>query len=310
MSIFYLNHCIISSQKTVNSVKEKLDELISIQEHIKSKNAHLYIYSEFWNADLLDESISLNKFISEYYDTFTAITIIYPLVNSGPFYDSIIENINIVVSPEVEMLNFVKKLFDACISDKQQLIASLSCENELIHSEYDITLNSNENVKLKNYLGKNQIDTYFNEDILFYDIESVIIDLDSILKRTEIMSTAKKSAKRYNFQGRHNDIHRAISALENVELPLVIEGVNEEERNLCFYKSTGFEISKESVSTMSVTKYRRERKFVIDDGKTELFEWHIKVGRNIRIHYFVDKDKEKVYVGHCGKHLGTVSHNS
>lgn len=310
MSIFYLNHCVICSQETVGSVKRKLEELISIQKHIRSKHAQLYIYSEFWKVNVLDGAINLHTFILEYYDRTAAMTTIYAVMNSGPFYDSRPEQVNMDVSPEIEMLSFIRMLFDACINDNQQLIASFSCENQLIHSKYNITLESNKEFKLNNYLGKQQIDTYFSDRLLFDNIENVIINLDANLKKTEILGAAKKSARGHNFQGRQNEVHKVISALEKIELKLIIEGVNEEERKQCFYESTGYKISKESVNTMSVEKFRRERQFTIEIGKIELFEWHIKIGRNIRIHYFVDKDKEKVYVGHCGRHLGTTTYNS
>jgi len=41
-----------------------------------------------------------------------------------------------------------------------------------------------------------------------------------------------------------------------------------------------------------------------------LFEWHIKIGSETRIHFFIDKEEKKVYIGHCGKHLPIPSYKS
>lgn len=57
-------------------------------------------------------------------------------------------------------------------------------------------------------------------------------------------------------------------------------------------------------------KFRRKRELNIPSKGKRLFEWHIKIGRTTRIHYYVDEEDEKVYIGYCGCHLGIPSYNS
>jgi len=90
----------------------------------------------------------------------------------------------------------------------------------------------------------------------------------------------------------------------------VLEGVSDEVRTKVFFEETGFEISRESDMTLKVRRYRAEREFIVPGLGKQLFEWHVKIGRTIRIHFFIDRDNQKVYIGHCGRHLGTVSYNS
>jgi len=39
-----------------------------------------------------------------------------------------------------------------------------------------------------------------------------------------------------------------------------------------------------------------------------MFVWHIKIGGETRIHFYIDKEEKKIYIGHCGKHLAVPSY--
>lgn len=64
--------------------------------------------------------------------------------------------------------------------------------------------------------------------------------------------------------------------------------------------TTAINLSPESNTTMN--KYRAERVFSLPNGKTAIFELHIKLGE-VRIHILEDNTTKKIMVGYIGKHL-------
>jgi hypothetical protein len=139
----------------------------------------------------------------------------------------------------------------------------------------------------------------------FRSIQDVFDDINGRhLQQLFILESAKKSARRHNFLNRFPEVHTALLALVALELHNIVDNIDEAERIERFRQATGLEISKESAETMKDDYYRNERLFTIPGQQhSELFEWHVKIGNYIRIHYFVDKSERIIYIGHCGKHL-------
>lgn len=80
----------------------------------------------------------------------------------------------------------------------------------------------------------------------------------------------------------------------------------------------GNEISNSSrESSLTMNQYGKEREFVCPDGKTRIFEYHLKgLPDAWRIHIWADEKREfglapsgnrKILIGHIGKHLSTVN---
>lgn len=69
------------------------------------------------------------------------------------------------------------------------------------------------------------------------------------------------------------------------------------------YGNIGLDITGESSSTLK--KYASERSFTLPDGRSGIFELHIKMSNGRRIHFLLDEPTNKCYVGHIGKHLDT-----
>ncbi len=120
-----------------------------------------------------------------------------------------------------------------------------------------------------------------------------------------ILESARKSARKHDFRNFFTILYDAIMGLEKTELPLILQDKSETERQLDFYSNYHCEISRESAATLK--SYHNERTFMVPAHGAQLFEWHIKInGNRTRIHYWIDKAGEKVYIGHCGKHLPVV----
>ena len=140
-------------------------------------------------------------------------------------------------------------------------------------------------------------------------IQDVFMKIEEERESLIILTSARKSANRHNFKGNFTVVYNLLLALQDFELNSDSHEMSESREDY-FYRNTGFQISKESATTLDVKRFRQEREFIIPGEGKKLFEWHIKIGNDTRIHYYVDKTDEKIYVGHCGAHLGTVSFNS
>lgn len=307
MSIFYLNHNILEAQQTFLDLRSRLIEIVEINQHLSKNNHEMFVYSNLWNITVLGDTLKTYMYKIPNKDEVSLLVL--SLVNSGPFYYENSNASKLIISPSVSVNNFVTKLLGVCFKDKQPLVLSANNEPDLTQEKYEL---KKENVFhiVQNYIGLEKIKEYLDTNVNPTNIFEVIEIINQYYKNIIMMDSSIKSSKQHNFQGKFKDVLNLIKALEDVELPLLHEGVNDEERRKIFYESTGFEISKESEKTLKVRKYRSEREFVIAGYGTILFEWHIKIGLNTRIHYYIDRDSNKIYVGHCGRHLGTVSYNS
>lgn len=125
----------------------------------------------------------------------------------------------------------------------------------------------------------------------------------------EILPAAGKSARRHNFKGAFHDVYKTVAALEK-ELGLFQERIPDPQRMEQFLRHTGFEISGESPEVLQNSRYRKHREFVIGSKGKSLFDWHIKIGNETRIHFYIDREAKKIYIGHCGKHLPVPSYRS
>jgi hypothetical protein len=90
----------------------------------------------------------------------------------------------------------------------------------------------------------------------------------------------------------------------------LLEGVPDRQRAEVFLQQTGFEISGESSEVLKNPGFRKHREFVTGAKGILLFDWHIKIGSETRIHFYIDKKEKKIYIGHCGKHLPVPSYKS
>lgn len=306
MSTLYLNHNILINQVNYQKVLEKLIEIAKINKIITDMGYKQHIYSDIWSIQILNTTLS--QLIYKLDDRDEVTIAILALINCGPYYfrDDEVKIVNII--PPVENESFSEELLNICFKDKQELIHSISDENQLTDIKYLIRDESEEH-EVNNLIGLDGINTFFKDKFVPNKIEDVITQINKEQQNIVFLDSARKSAEMHDFMGRFIDVYKAINAL-NGELELIKKGINTFERQQSFTQITGFEISAESDRTMRNRKYKREREFLIQNRGVEIFEWHIKIGNKTRIHYFIDVINDIIYVGHCGKHLGTATYNS
>lgn len=308
MSIFYLNHSVLQYQNEEQGVKDKLKEIVDLINYLKKEQHQLFVFSEVWNIPIL--GTTLRSFLHRMTNREEAKLIVISLVNTGPFYYEGAASSNLNVNPIVPKDHYVYKLLTICFNNNHPLVLSLNEEKDLVERKYQISENRIFH-EVDNYISRDELPEYFQTIDNPADINNVFEILDQKRSNIIILEKAKKSAKQHNFQGRFLDVLKAIYALEDIELRFLLEGVPDEVRTKIFLEETGFEISRESDATLKVRRYKMEREFMVPAlGGKKLFEWHVKIGNSVRIHYYIDRENGSVYIGHCGRHLGTASYNS
>jgi len=91
------------------------------------------------------------------------------------------------------------------------------------------------------------------------------------------------------------------------KLMVLNKGLENANLNILNYNDLGIKISGESESTLN--QYSKERTFSIPNTlREQVFEDHIKLP-DIRIHFYLDRETQKCYIGYIGKHLKISSGN-
>lgn len=308
MSVFYLNHSVLEYQVNEHSVKNKLKEIVDLINYLKKEHCQMFVYSSIWNTPILGST--LRTILHRMTNREEAKLIVISIVNTGPFYYESLLSRKLDFNPSVADSLFVYKLLTICFNDKHPLVLSLSEEKDMIERSYEIAENHIFH-KVDNYIGGETLPEYFNTAENPTDINNVFEILNQKRSNIIILDKARKSAKQHNFQGRFSEVLRGICALADIELKLLQEDVPDEIRTKIFLDETGLEISRESDATLKIRRYRTEREFIVPAlGGKKLFDWHMKIGNSIRVHYYLDRENGVVYIGHCGRHLGTSSYNS
>ncbi|CAM3436712.1 hypothetical protein [Parendozoicomonas haliclonae] len=96
---------------------------------------------------------------------------------------------------------------------------------------------------------------------------------------------------------------RQLQLLVDEYLPAILSGTPDSEARKCF--PTNVYSPKESVYVSQNQRCLAERMFVYN-GEEHFFEQHLRVGKNIRIHFILDQENQCVVIGHCGYHLNTM----
>jgi len=265
----------------------------------------LYVYEHFWSLRI--QSGTLRSFLTYRHNRDRAKVIILALMHNGPhFHDSPLGE-DVTITPGVKEHGFGKKLLFICFNDSQEYILSLAGEKILIHTTYAVT--GNRSIDIVNLIGKDGLIRQLQERLVFNSIDDVFREITRSSTCIKILTPAVKSAKRHNFKGAFHEVYKTVTALES-ELSLLVEGIPDQQRMEKFFQQTGFEISGESPEVLKNPKFRKHREFVIGSKGSVLFEWHIKIGNETRIHFFIDKEEKTIYIGHCGKHLPIPSYKS
>ena len=225
-------------------------------------------------------------------------------LGSGPYFKEIDVEEKLSIAPYIQSGTSSEKILYSCLNNSQSSVMSLNNEPLLVDNSYLIQ-NSIKSIEVKNIIGESLLMDYFRSIISFKTIDEVFDRLEELRPNIIILDSAKKSAKMHHFYGKYNHVYDTLIALEDIDIHLILEGVNDEIRKKEFYIHSGYEISGESTVTMQKASCVRIREFVVPGKSKELFEWHVKIGQNIRIHYYIDIEDRKVYIGHCGKHLRT-----
>lgn len=307
MSIFYLNHNELNGIRDEETLKEKLKEILLLFTLLNQERLQMLVYSNLWDTRVLGRT--LRTFLYNTQNREEVKVFILSLMNTGPFYYKEDQYINLLIKPEVPTESFVIKLLSICFRDKHPLVLSLESEKHLKEKTYSIR-DKNIFHDVNNIIGIEELKEYIRDEETPVSITEVFESIQQRRGNIILLEKSIKSARSHDFQKRFTDVLKAFIALEEIELKLILEGASEDQRIKLFSEYTGLEISKESTQTLKVPRYRREREFIVPNIGTVLFDWHVKIGNSTRIHYYIDKEKQKVYIGHCGRHLGTSSYNS
>lgn len=303
MEKIYFNHSLL-----INSSDSLLVNLLV--EIVELKNSlgsiPLYVYQGFW--DLRIQSGTLRSFLAKRDNQDRAKVIILSLMQNGPYFHDSSTIQYLIITPEVPKSCFASDLMNICYHDNQQQVLSLADEKVLTHPKYTTSTGSRA-IDIINLIGKEKLLHYLERRLVFNNIEKVFQAIMQSHPNIEILLPARKSAKKHNFKGMFYEVYKAITALES-EMALLIDETPDQQRIDAFSQKTGFEISRESPGLLRNPKYRKHREFTIASKGKKLFDWHIKIGNEIRIHYFIDKEEKKIYICHCGKHLPVPSYQS
>lgn len=305
----YFNHSSIENA-SMEEVRSYLEEIIKLRAKTIEEDESICFYQDFWDVKFCGNN--LRNYLCSMKDKDPVKGIISSVMN-GPYYYNNVETNEILSEPHVNKEEFSNLLFNLCFKDDQHKLLSLKGERSLKERQYIINhyIDAEVNFEVFNYIGENGLEELFLRRCNFKTVNEVFDDLQKKYDCLIILDSAKKSAKKHDFRGCYSDIHEAIGKLIEIELPMLLVGENDEVRKRKFHSGCGMEISKETSETLAVDRYRKEREFIIPEVGKVLCQWHIKLhGNKTRIHYHIDKDNKKVYIAHCGKHLGTASYKS
>lgn len=308
MTKIYLNHsCLMYSSS--HQVEEKLDELRALIYELRRRKWILHIIQSFW--DIRIEGEALKTYLYGLSDKDTQMASIIAIMDSGPYFETVGEletYPKLEITPEVDDYTFEYPFLYTCFLESQPHI--MSFQHPILLTNSAFTLKIEETVlAINNVCGLINFERFLHELNPLMSIQDVFKKIEEEKESLIILPSAKKSANRHNFKGNFTVVYKLLLALHDFELN---SNSNEmrESREDYFYRKTGFQISKESTATLDVKRFRQEREFIIPGDGKKIFEWHVKIGNDTRIHYYVNKTDDKIYVGHCGAHLGTVSFNS
>ncbi len=290
MTSFYFNHKLIEDthKNNSNDLISQFNELALITSEIRKEKHQLLFCSHINN----NQEIFNNKL---YRSNCESISAIIEVIKNTDFYP--INSNNFKFDTKDDYLKM-------CVEDNQNLVASLSDESFL--SKPDYTVND---FSIKNFLGLNALKQYISElkpPLSFKGIREVFSYLKDVYpNKIEILNNAEKTAKKCSLDGDMLiKIYRALEQAINVLLPHNTNNLNHLE--LDYKQATeeygSFDISPESQKTLN--KYGHLRTFNIN-GELHIFSNHIKIGNNFRIHFYIKNNK--LYIGHCGKHLPIAS---
>lgn len=308
MNEMYLNHgCLINA--TTDTLGEKLKELQELIFKLREQQWSLAVIRDFWNVPI--NGGTLVEYMRSNYSKEKQLISILGVMNAGPYFDleKIYETDNsLEIKPKIENSEFEYPFLLTCFINGQKHITSFNQPIYLQHEQFIVGL-SDMKAEVLNSIGLQGVSRTFLQMLSFQSIEEVFNRVEEDNANIIILPDARKSARRHAFKGKYLKVYKLICALYEIELSGDYKRVSEK-KEIDFYKVTSCEMSPESPETLKVRRYRQEREFVVPNRGKELFEWHIKIGHDTRIHFFVDEEKKKLYIGHCGAHLGTVSYNS
>lgn len=303
MEKLYFNHSALinSSEQAVIAC---IVEIAAIKDILGS--IPLFVSDDFWGLHI--QSGTLFSFLTKQGNRDKAIVLILALMNNGPHFHRPVLVPHLMIIPEVSQGCFAFDLMHTCFKDNQEHILSLLNEKILTHKKYTLSTKKL-SLDIINLIGREKVLRYLENRLVFNSIEEVFQEIIKVNPSIKILESAWKSAKKHNFKGALFDVYKTICTLTS-EMALLIDGIPEPQRIESFLKQTGFEISGETKKTLENPKYRERREFIIESKGKVLFEWHIKIGNEIRIHYFIDKENKKIYIAHCGSHLPVPSFRS
>lgn len=304
--ILYFNHSLLESSNWDDMV-DYLIEAASLNNICINMGWTMSYWSHIWSLKVCGQSF--NSYLGNL-DKKEVAQVMSQAILNGPYYEDKSISTGFTIEPKLNQSGYLEQLLFNCYSDKQDVIASLKDEIELRESEYLLNGQAGE-YKIQNRKGEDEMISLINERLSFNCIDEVFSELSSRNENIVILRSAIKSAKKHDFRGSYGIVFMGIEALYNIELNNIIEGMNDERRKIDFYSKTIIEISGETDDTLGIERYKKEREFTVPGIGKKLFEWHLKIdGNNTRVHYYIDKTNKKLYIGHCGKHLGTSNYNS
>ncbi|BAK15702.1 hypothetical protein MKY51_12025 [Solibacillus sp. FSL R5-0691] len=306
MNKFILNHgCFVDIQK--DFVLERFKELTMLINFLREKDCVISITEDLWSINV--EGSTLQKLVHERMEKDTTLVTIITVMNSGPYFQ-FVQNFDgyeeLITNPKVLKNTFEYNYLYSNVLDNCFPIISFENPKYITEDNYVYNVNGL-NGDISNYLGLSKLEEYFLNSLRFSNISEVFEKINEEFPNIKILSSAIKSAQRHNFQGNQYKVYEAFKGLNNFERLPAMSGEQREER---FYEATKMKISPETKATMDVDRYKKQRTFSIPGKQSEIFEWHVKIGNNTRIHYYFDEEDDIIYIGHCGKHLGTVSYKS
>ena len=193
---------------------------------------------------------------------------------------------------------------------KHQLVMVQAELNDAREANYKLS-RERDQLKLKDVQGNafhipgcvsfETITQLLKQKVSYLDILNLADEL--YVDRLVVLDSARSAAKELGAGADHlYTMARQLRHLVEEYLPAILASQPDAQARKCF--STNVYSAMESATVTGAANMAAQRTFTYN-GEEHFFRQHLRIGKNIRIHFILDKDNRCVVIGHCGAHLRT-----
>ena len=202
-----------------------------------------------------------------------------------------------VLLTQVEQQKHQLVMVQAKLNDARKTNYKLSRERDQLKLK-DVQGNA---VHIPSCVSFETITQLLKQKVSYLDILNLADELYA--DRLVVLDSARSAAKELGAGADHlYTIARQLRHLVEEYLPAILAGQPDAQARKCF--STNVYSAMESATVTGAANMAAQRTFTYN-GEEHFFRQHLRIGKNIRIHFILDKDNRCVVIGHYGAHLRT-----